>query len=420
MYRFAPIVTLVLLLLAASPAPVEKSEPDPAVDIRAFGDSGYIGGVGVHAAPGPEYVNKRLRSVEALRSADVNFLNLEGSLTRSCKEFEIKPFSFAIAPEALAQFGQWGFNLVALANNHSLDCVDPTPSSEINKALALARASAPEIAAHGVAPSWKKLTTEVAQLEKNGIRLGMVSLKAWDNGPKSYIGNSGNRFDLFKALKKAKVDVRILSLHGGVENTRRPPAELMDIARDFVARYDGDVVFAHHPHKYQGMEVIYKPNGKTAVIFYSLGNSLHNGLSSGGDGLAARVSVGRKGVDRDSLAVFPLASASRYPRPISAREAPGALSILKASSTAIALRPLPKGLVRLPFALTAVTKPAQGFALQVDPPPAVKEARAKAKVRQAVRKITKKIRKVKPQHDVSRARRRAVQWVSAAYDFIFK
>ncbi len=395
----------------APAAPPPKVEAPVLVDIRAFGDSGYIGGVGVFGEPGVDYVKKHLRGVEALRSDDVNFLNLEGSLTRSCKDFELKPFSFAVSPEALTQFGQWGFNLIGLANNHSLDCQDPTPSSEINKAMAIVHAQVPELAAHGVASTWQKLTGNVARLEQKGVTLGMVSLKAWDTGPKSYIGNSGNRFELFKALKKSGVDVRILSLHGGIENTRRPPVELMDIARDFVARYDGDIVFAHHPHKYQGVEIIHKPNGKTAVIFYSLGNSLHNGLSAGGDGMAARVAVGKKGVDLDSLAVFPLASASRFPRPLAAKEAPSALAVLRASSTVIALRPLPKGLKRVAFAFTPIKAPVAGFALEAEAPAPVKEARAK---------IKKSIQRPKAHRAVSRAAKRRVGWVSATYDWIFK
>ncbi len=393
----------------AAPPPVV--EAPVLVDIRAFGDSGYIGGVGVFGEPGIDYVKKHMKGVEALRSDDVNFLNLEGSLTRSCKEFELKPFSFAVSPEALTQFGQWGFNLIGLANNHSLDCLDPTPSSEINKAMAIVHAQVPELVAHGVASSWRKLTGNVARLELKGVKLGMVSLKAWDTGPRSYIGNSGNRFDLFKALKKSGVDVRILSLHGGIENTRRPPVELMDIARDFVARYDGDIVLAHHPHKYQGVEIIHKPNGKTAVIFYSLGNSLHNGLSASGDGMAARIAVGKKGVDLDSLAVFPLASASRFPRPLAGKEIPPALAVLRASSTAIALRPLPKGLKRVEFAFMPIKSPASGFALEAMKRGPVKAARAGIKQAHQVPKA---------QRAVLRAAKRRGNWVAAAYDWIFK
>ncbi len=355
------------VVAAQTAAPAIEKPVVPTVDLRAFGDSGYIGGVGVYGAPSKNFVKNHLKGVEILRSPDVNFLNLEGSLTRTCRDFETKPFSFAISPEALIAFGKWGFNLIGLANNHALDCQDPTPASEIAKAMAVVKKQLPKLAAHGVASSYKKLLTQLAELEIRGIKLGMVSVKAWDNGPKSTIGNIGNYTDVLQALKKADVDVRILSLHGGIESTRRPTTEVMDIARDFVARFDGDIVFAHHPHKFQGFEVIAKPNGRTAVIFYSLGNSLHNGLSVNGDGLAARVSVSKDGVDVDSLAAFPLADASHYPTPVGQAGLKLAAAILKASSTAVALRPLPPGLKRVPFVLTTVTEPALGLQLTVTP-----------------------------------------------------
>ena len=125
------------------------------------------------------------------------------------------------------------------------------------------------------------------------------------------------------------------------------------------------------------------------------------------------------------MAGVPLGSASRYPRPLSVRESPAALAILKASSAAVSLRPLPKGLVGLPISFKAINAPAQGFALEVEPPPVLQEARfkapaVKAKMPGTVKKISKTKQKVKAQRAVTRLRKRAAQWVSAAYDFIFK
>lgn len=361
------IVAAVVLPVPAASAWAEAARPVKAVpvDIRAFGDSGYIGGIGIYAPPTAGWVSAKLRGIEALKSPDVNFLNLEGSLTRSCRRFLDKPFTFAISPEALAEFGLWGFNLIGLANNHTLDCVDPPPGRETMRALADAKKLAPGIVTHGIAASTTALFGRPAILNVRGVRIGMVSLKAWGNGRRATLGNLDNSAEVMAGLAKASVDVRILSLHGGVENSRRPTEDVMSIAREFVGKYGGDVVFAHHPHKSQGFEVLTKKDGRTAVVFYSLGNGLHNGLSVNGDGLVARVAVDRRGVLPASLAVYPLARPALRPRVLRAAELKEVASILRDSSAAVALRALPGGITRVPFALESVSEPAAGLKLVV-------------------------------------------------------
>lgn len=409
------LASLFAVLTFASPA-----FADGEVDIRAFGDSGYIGGLGIYAAPSDGWVKTRLKSVEALRSSDVNFLNLEGSLTRSCSRFAEKPFAFAIAPEALHEFASWGFNLMGLANNHSLDCLDPAPGRETVAALQAALTTFPNLQVHGVASSFTALATRPALLTVKGVKLGMTALKAWGNGRKSTIGNLDNRADLMTHLAKADVDVRILSLHGGIENSRHPTDVVMGIAREFIANYNGDIVFAHHPHKSQGFEVVTKRDGRVGVIFYSLGNGLHNGLSAAGDGLAVRVKVSRSGVDPASLAVYPLARPAVHPRPFSAAELPEITSILRSSSVAIALRPLPRGLTRVPFDLVEIKDPVLGLKLAFDP-------RQTAKAKSAFHKIrTKAVWKQIAKNGVGRAaplprrtialERPAARWIAPSND----
>ena len=337
------------------------------VDIRAFGDSGYVGGLGVYGTPPADWVRSRLSKVEMLRSLDINFLNLEGSLTRSCDQFDDKPFPFAISPEALTDFGRWGFNLISLANNHTLDCLDPAPGLESARALDQTTKEIPGLRAHGIAASLKNLINRPALLTVRNVKIGMVSMKAWETGRRATIGNLNNRGAVMGGLAKADVDIRILSLHGGIENSRRPTVLIMNLAREFVAKYDGDIVFAHHPHVSQGFEVITKPNGRHAVIFYSLGNGLHNGLSPNGDGLAARVRVRADGIDLNSLAVFPLRRPSFKPRALVESELPEITETLRASSAAIALRPLPRGLGRVAFELELIRDPALGLQLDFVP-----------------------------------------------------
>lgn len=354
----APFLLPLLALLSSSIALAD----DAAVDIRAVGDSAFVAGNAEFGAPPAGWVERHLENLESLRSPDVNFLNLEGAVTRSCKRFYDKPFMFAVSPDTVVQFARWGFNLIGLANNHTQDCQDPSSASEAAKAQDLVRKDVPGIAMHGVAADLEHLTVP-AILTVKGVRIGMVSIKAWPGGKADNMGNFDNRHELLRALRDADVDVRILSLHGGTESARHPHAAVIELAREFIARYGGDLVFAHHPHVIQGIELLQKPDGRAAAIFYSLGNHLHDGLSEKGDGMMARVSVGKGGVDADSVAAYPLANSNTNPGPLARGDLPQALATLRSSSAAVASRALPPGLRRLTFAYEPTFKPAPGVRL---------------------------------------------------------
>ena len=71
------------------------------VELAAFGDFGFVGGNAIFRVPAEVQVTSRLDTVEALRATDLNFLNIEGSVTRLCRRFATKEYAFAIAPAAL-------------------------------------------------------------------------------------------------------------------------------------------------------------------------------------------------------------------------------------------------------------------------------------------------------------------------------
>jgi poly-gamma-glutamate capsule biosynthesis protein CapA/YwtB (metallophosphatase superfamily) len=336
-----------------------------AVELAAFGDFGFVGGNAAFRVPAEIQVTSRLDPIKPLKARDLNFLNVEGSVTRLCKRFAVKEYAFAIAPAALTAYAKWGFNLMSLANNHSLDCVSPPQRHEIGKALAVVRRAAPGVVLHGVAASEADLLKHLAIKTVNGVRVGMVAIKAWEGDGSTYIGNPKNQHKLFAALQKAAVDVRILSLHGGTESVRNPDTNIIETARSFVAQYDGDLVLGHHPHKAQGFEFFTKKNGRTAAIFYSLGNGLHNGLSEAGDGMVARMKLTKQGVDPTSLAVFPLADAATALQPIRAGLLGRYVQIFRSSSNGLTKSAAPPGLKARPFKMYRTLTPAPGLALRL-------------------------------------------------------
>ncbi len=360
-------------------------EPDEArVDIRAVGDSAYIGSDWIveedvdsdrkapkkltpQGLPPKGYINRRLKDMEILRSPDLNLLNLEASLTRTCTKFSSKEFAFATSPASVIEFAKWGFNMIGIANNHSLDCVSPRSRNEISAAVGEVLRQAPNTVFHGVAKNERELLTVAIQTIR-GIKIGMVSVKGWANGSRANIANLANRKKIFTALKNTDVDIRILMYHGGEELSREPTPSNILVEHEFIAKYDGDIVFAHHPHVMQGIEILKKQDGKNAVIFHSLGNFLHDGLSRGQDGMMARVQVDRQGLVTDSVQLFPLQFSSYTPGPIKMSHLKVATKILADSTAAIVANKLRRDLSRVPFTLKTIALPAPGLGLDLSLP----------------------------------------------------
>lgn len=338
------------------------------IDITAFGDTAFIAGNKLVGNDNNHLILPHLKNLESIRSKDINLINLEATLAMTCRMMADKQFSFVITPESLIEYLKWGMNFIGLANNHSVDCVDPFPFEATESILKRLQKQFPDSRFHGVARSSANLVRFPASRTVKGISVGMVSIKGWDNGPGMPVGNIANRERIFKKLKSLPHDIRILSLHGGVESTRQPGLVVAEIAREFINDYDGDVVFAHHPHMMQGVEVIKKKNGRTGVIFFSLGNGLHNGLSMKGDGLAAKIFVGKNGLNKNRIHLFPLKYASFNPMAYKKEELASALSEVEISMKLIP--PVLRkhvGYNRHRVRLKQTTEPAPGALVEILP-----------------------------------------------------
>jgi len=71
-----------------------------------------------------------------------------------------------------------------------------------------------------------------------------------------------------------KVDVLIVHMHWGPEYVREPAQEQIQLAQ-FLADSGVDIVFGHHPHVLQPMDVLkHEESNHETTVFYSLGNFL--------------------------------------------------------------------------------------------------------------------------------------------------
>ena len=174
-----------------------------------------------------------------------------------------------------------GFNLVSLANNHTMD----RGETAILKSVSYWREKTGVLTAGSYDSLEDKMKSPIG--EKNGISYAFLAYTYGTNGlpvpkGKEYLVNL---FDKEKVKKdvlavRDKVDVVLVSMHWGVEYTHTPTPEQRDQAK-FLADLGVDVIIGSHPHVIQPIEHL----GNTVVI-YSLGNFI-----SGQNELMKRIGI---------------------------------------------------------------------------------------------------------------------------------
>lgn len=166
-----------------------------------------------------------------------------------------------------------GFNLVSLANNHTLDRGEAGVRSMLDFWRKM-EARNSTLYTTGSFESFKaqqKIQHKI--LHKNDISYAMLAYTYGTNGiplpqGKEYLVNIYTKEMLKRDIEaiRAEVDLLIVSIHWGVEYTHTPTKEQREIAK-FLASLGVDIVIGNHPHAIQPIERI----GNT-LVFYALGN----------------------------------------------------------------------------------------------------------------------------------------------------
>ncbi len=164
-------------------------------------------------------------------------------------------------------FVKAGFNLVSLANNHTLD---KGTKAVLNSAKYWSKQSN-VMTAGSYGSHEDKQRSHIG--EKNGIKYAFFAYTVTTNGikvptGKEYLVNvySDEKVKNDVEAVKSQVDVILVSMHWGEEYTHTPTTEQRRIAQ-YLADLGVSVVIGSHPHVIQPIEHI----GDTVVI-YSLGN----------------------------------------------------------------------------------------------------------------------------------------------------
>lgn len=215
-----------------------------------------------NAYENPNLLSKEI--IEYLRSADLTVANVEAPVSaRPISSLEV--LTHVNHPRITETLEKINAKVWNIANNHSMDCGEQGLKDTLEKAN--------EVGALTIGAGFNR--TEARKplvLEKNGIKVGVLSVASPLSEPATDTKAGCFMWDEFKLIKQTLTELReecdhvVVVSHGGEEFTQLP----LPFARDKYLKYlkwGANVVVAHHPHVPQNYETI-----GDKVIFYSLGN----------------------------------------------------------------------------------------------------------------------------------------------------
>lgn len=260
----AAALTLLLVAVAVTASAVGQAAPS----ILLTGDvflGGPVGDLIENEGPAVPFAGV----AHVLRQADVVIGNLECPLATTGRPVA-KRFTFCARPAAAPALAAGGFDIVSLANNHSVDYGPGALMATIGV-----------LHQHGVMHVGAGQTSNEARrgiLIECGSPPLTIAVLAFSNMlPSSFYatgrrpGTNPARPRLVRetvASARARADAVIVVFHWGDELSPTPTKIQRHLAAA-AADSGADLVVGHHPHVLQGMEI----RGHT-LIAYSLGNFL--------------------------------------------------------------------------------------------------------------------------------------------------
>jgi poly-gamma-glutamate synthesis protein (capsule biosynthesis protein) len=247
-----------------SPTPwATQAQPPPSgprtVTIVAVGDIMLDRAVGkAIARRGPESILAAVR--DRLRAADLTFGNLECPLSARGAHAP-KDCVFRAAPATVRVLQEGGFDIVSLANNHTLnsgrrpfiDTMELLDRSGIRYCGGRREQ----------ARSWWPVYTQVGGLKIGWMAYTDLSVPhAADNKVAPDLSNLKRQV----AWAARHCDLLVVSFHWGEEYQRRPSERQRRVARAAILS-GADLVLGHHPHVLQGIAA-----WRGVPILYSMGN----------------------------------------------------------------------------------------------------------------------------------------------------
>lgn len=212
--------------------------------------------------------DKMFTEVEPLiKNHDLAYYNQESTI--GGKALGLSAYPRFNSPEEIGDsMVKLGFNLVSLANNHTMDKGETGVTNSVNYWK-----TKPGVYYTGQALSNEDRESNIKVLEKNGIKYAFFSYTTVTNGllppsGKEYLTNIYSKEKVLNDINKVKdkVDMIIVAMHWGEEYTTVPNASQKQIAKD-LSDMGVNLIIGNHAHSIQPVEMI-----NDTLVFYALGN----------------------------------------------------------------------------------------------------------------------------------------------------
>jgi poly-gamma-glutamate synthesis protein (capsule biosynthesis protein) len=286
------ISAFVTALLSAATWCTSVAADDRVVTILVTGDVGLnrnqqaVHGDHVVSRHGPLAWDRTTTGIDQLIDGDLNMLNLETVVTdRNDLAADTKgqenPYLFRSHPNGVRHLVRTGFNVMSLANNHSMDygpegvleTLAHVSTMGADGLLAFAGVGHNRDAAARAVP----IALDDATVAFSAIGIVTNNLERHRAGA-NRIGQVAYRFDddfveVTRRLIAEPADYRILSIHYGYEyKLEMDDMQRRDWRNRAVREMGIDLIVGHHAHVVRPVEIT-----DNKVIFYGLGNLLHHG-----------------------------------------------------------------------------------------------------------------------------------------------
>ena len=202
-----------------------------------------------------------------IKDHDLAYYNQESNI--GGKELGLSAYPRFNSPEEIGDtMVNLGFNLISLANNHTMDKGEKGIINSVNFWK-----TKPGVYYAGEAVSEKDREDNIKILEKNGIKYAFFSYTTVTNGllppaGKEYLTNIYDKSKVQKDINKVKdkVDLIIVAMHWGEEYTTNPTINQKQVAKD-LSEMGVNLIIGNHAHSIQPVEMI-----NDTLVFYALGN----------------------------------------------------------------------------------------------------------------------------------------------------
>lgn len=238
-------------------------------------------------------IGHELQSI--LDKGDINIVNFESPVhTHTALPISKSGPTLSQAEGAPAFLEKHGFNAFCLANNHIMDYGEKAlrkTQSLFDDSILLGAGSFDD-------------AYRVKYVEKNGIKIGLLSLCQYEFGIHGEKCDSGDRLgiawmchpvvDEIITVSKKHADRLIILPHAGLEQFEYPLPELVSLYHHWI-NLGADCIIGCHPHIAQPWEIY-----NNCPIVYSLGNfcfDFHNKTESWYNGLMAHLTIGKEHIE---------------------------------------------------------------------------------------------------------------------------